>query len=347
MMKKEELFAFIITFILTVIAVFFLLWVLRTQTIGAVLPDYDYLPFSAQENVCEVGFHTCGVSNDNIFSLFGKYTLGRQHSFLLSLTQFDFGYDVYNDVSQKTGSVHKLYYSAVVGYRYQFWDIDKPFLAVGVKTKYLSNIQDYDLDLDLTVLETKTKTFFSPAVSLGIEDIRSLVRYFIVLQQEIKAPINISFGLKGSLLSVENVRSWQAGFFVVATLKEYRRFSDLGLRVSSDFANSGYLRTSVNIVLGLKDILPRADLKFETGYRYHEFLGDNGEFLIKLTRKRYTPEVEVLISELRDLERVVMRIKDFTLGQQMVEDARSLIQQGAYDQAREVIEKLRQYLKEW
>jgi Arc/MetJ-type ribon-helix-helix transcriptional regulator len=54
-----------------------------------------------------------------------------------------------------------------------------------------------------------------------------------------------------------------------------------------------------------------------------------------------------LIRELRDLQEVVSRIKNFTLGQSMVETARSLIQQGAYDQAREVIDKLRLYLKEW
>jgi len=346
-MKKNELVAFIITFILVLISVILLSIILSQQARGQqILFNPDDQPLSAIDNVDELGLYTCGIADNYVASLFGKYTLGRAHLLSLAATHKLYSYELYDETSQKIGSQQEGIYGYVLGYRYQFWDVDAPFLGFAVKGKYEKD--NFTFDTDVTIYGIKSKTLFLPAITLGVENAPVLPRWYLIFSEEILAPINFLVGLKGSLLSVEDETTWQAGFFVVVSIKEFKRFSKLELRVDSDFSPVGYLRTNVGVVLSFRDIFsPRVDLEVGTKYRRHVYLGDNGEFYVKAQKKRYTPEVENLIRELRELQEVVSRIKDFTLGQSMVETARSLIQQGAYDQAREVIDKLRLYLKEW
>ena len=344
-MKRNELIAFIITFVIVIFAVLCLLLFLSQVSQGQVLINVDNQPLSAVGSVNEVGFYIRGIEDRQVLGLFGKYTLLREHLFSLCVLQEDFSYTVYDEHARLLRKEEVSKYSYTLGYRYQFWDIDKPFLGFALKAKYMDS---FSFDVDFTVYESKTKTFFYPSISLGVEDILFIPRYFVVVSQEIRAPISVLFGLKGSIAVAEESRGWQVGFWVGASLKEFKRFSDLSFRVESDFSEAGYLRTNVGLTLGFKDVVfKKADVETTTKYRYHEYLGDNAEFVVKVVRKKHTPEVENLIKELRELEVVVSRIRDFTLGQSMVEEARALIQQGAYDQAREVVEKLRLYLKEW
>jgi hypothetical protein len=346
-MKKNELVAFFITFILVLISVILLTIILSQQARGQqILFNPDDQPLSAIDNVDELGLYTCGIADNYVASLFGKYTLGRAHLLSLAVIHKLYSYELYDETSQKIGSQQEGIYGYVLGYRYQFWDVDAPFLGFAVKGKYEKD--NFTFDTDVTIYGTKSKTLFLPAITLGVENVPVLPRYYIILSEEILTPINFLVGLKGSLLTIEDETVWQAGFFVVVSIKEFKRFSKLELRIDSDFSQAGYLKTNVGVVLSFRDLIrPRVDLEVGTKYRSHVYLGDNGEFYVKAQRKRYTPEVENLIRELRELQEVVSRIKDFTLGQSMVETARSLIQQGAYDQAREVIDKLRLYLKEW
>jgi len=346
-MKKNELVAFIITFIFVLISVILLSIILSQQARGQqILFNPDNQPLSVIDNVDELGLYTCGIADNYVASLFGKYTLGRAHLLSLAVIHKLYGYELYDETSQKIGSQQEGIYGYVLGYRYQFWDVDAPFLGFAVKGKYEKD--NFTFDTDVTVYGIKSKTLFLPTITLGIENVPVLPRYYLVFSEEILTPISFLVGLKGSFVSVDDETTWQAGFFVAASIKEFKRFSKLELRVDSDFSQAGYLRTNIGIVLSFRDLIkPRVDFEVGTKYRSHVYLGDNGEFYVKAQRKRYTPEVENLIKELRELQEVVSRIKDFTLGQSMVETARSLIQQGAYDQAREVVDKLRLYLKEW
>jgi hypothetical protein len=346
-MKKNELLAFIITFIFVLISVILLSIILSQQARGQqILFNPDDQPLSAIDNVDELGLYTCGIADNYVASLFGKYTLGRVHLLSLAVTHKLYSYELYDETSQKVGSQQEGVYGYILGYRYQFWDVDAPFLGFAVKGKYEKEALTFDTDV--TIYGIKSKTLFLPAITLGVENAPVLPRYYLIFSEEILTPINFLLCLKCSLLSVEDETTWQAGFFVAVSIKEFKRFSKLELRVDSDFSPVGYLRTNVGVVLSFRDLIrPRVDLEVGTKYRSHVYLGSNGEFYIKAQRKRYTPEVENLIRELRDLQEVVSRIKNFTLGQSMVETARSLVQQGAYDQAREVIDKLRLYLKEW
>jgi hypothetical protein len=257
-----------------------------------------------------------------------------------------YSYELYDETSQKIGFQRERIYGYILGYRYQFWDVDAPFLGFAVKGKYEKD--NFTFDTDMTIYGISSKTLFLSMFTLGVENLPVLPRYYLIFSEEILAPINFLIGLKGSLVSLKGETTWQAGFFVAASIKEFKRFSKLELRIDSDFSQAGYLKTNVGVVLSFRDIFsPRVDLEVGTKYRSHVYLGNNGEVYVKAQRKRYTPEVESLIRELRELQEVVSRIRNFALGQNMVETARSLIQQGAYDQARDVIEKLRLYLKEW
>ena len=302
--------------------------------------ETSYLPLSIIENLYEVGFYSRGVAENSFYSIFGKFTIRREHLFSISVVQENFSCGLYDWTSQKVKEEIFVDYYCNLGYRYQFWDIDKPFLAVALGCKYYEKEKMFFYDFDFSVLS-------SPAITLGVENIGSLEKFFVMFSQRFNFPINIFCGLKLDTSHFNNQLNWCGSFFVNFSLKEFRRFSELSLRFEERFTKYGHFASFVGITLGFKNVISNADLVTTSNVSVHDLLGSNGDFSLKIIKRKYTPEVEMLIKEFRNLEKEVYKIKDFVLGYKMIEDIRSLIEQEAYDQARGLIEKLRLYLKEW
>jgi len=308
---------------------------LCSETIGP-----DFLPLSAVDNVNEIGFYTRGVSDNSFYSIFGKLTLRREHLFSFSFVREDFSCTLYDFTSAKVKNEIFVDYYYNLGYRYQFWDIDRPFLAVAGSCRYYEKEKLFFYDFDFSILS-------SPVISIGVEDINGLERFFVLVTQRFNLPVDVFCGLKLSSNYVDNQPNWSGTAFVGFSLREFRRFSDLGIRLEERFTRYGHLSTFLGITLGFKNFVHNADLMVDSNVSSHDYLGINGDFKLKVFKLKHPPEVEMLIKEFRSLEKEVYKIQGFVLGQKMIEDIRSLIEQGAYEQARGVIEKLRLYLKEW
>lgn len=315
--------------------------------------DILSLPVSLLEKqyFCSLYYRDYNKIGRNSFGIYGVLSLFRSNLFLLDIVHSRISYDKINNKGVFVGKAEEELWGGVIGYRYQLWDVDRPFLGLGIKVKY-DTLDVYGVDTDITFYSQQAE-ILSPHVSLGFEDFGFVPKAFILLYRDIPGKIlgcnyfakglyllreqNLQFecGVGGMLYQlppgkISNfVDNLEATFFVRITRYGLENF---GFSISLNFRKT----PSFPLFLGLRS----------TSYN-NKYIGGSNVSEIYYREVVTTRDVKKLLEEVRELEARVRQIEGFNLGRDMIIQIKQLIKMGAYEQAKSAIEELREYLLEW